>query len=82
MELNINAKKETEFSYEIIKPVAVLSQRGSSSLEVNFISYNKAPAKLDVRRWQKEGTQKKMLKGITLNKEEATKLKEVLTAIV
>lgn len=45
-------------------------------MEVNLISYNDAPAKVDVRTWNKETG--KMYRGITLTPEEAENLGQIL----
>lgn len=47
--------------------------------EVNLISWNSRKAKLDIRDWDE--THEKMGKGLTLNKEEAKKLKELFNSI-
>lgn len=47
--------------------------------EVNLISWNSRKAKLDIRDWDE--THEKMGKGLTLNKEEAKKLKDFLNEI-
>lgn len=67
-----------EFKYEIKKHIATVSKSndGKIALEVNLISYNDAPAKVDVRTWNKETG--KMYKGITLTHEEAENLGQIL----
>ncbi|MCB5599869.1 YdbC family protein [Blautia hansenii] len=67
-----------EFKYEIKKHIATVSKSndGQIALEVNLISYNDAPAKVDVRTWNKETG--KMYKGITLTHEEAENLGQIL----
>ena len=69
-----------EFTYEIVQPVAVLarSANGRYTTELNYISFNGQPAKLDLRKWDRE--KGKMFKGITLNEEEVAALKAVLCA--
>ena len=65
------------FSYDIKERIAVISRNrdGSKTLELNRISYNARPAKLDLRRWSYEpngdGMDAYMSKGITLSDEEA-----------
>lgn len=44
--------------------------------EINLVSWNDRKAKLDIRDWGPE--HERMGKGITLNKAEAKKLKEIL----
>ena len=42
-----------DFSYEVTERLAIISQSadGKYTLELNRISYNGRPAKLDLRRW-------------------------------
>ncbi len=47
--------------------------------EVNLVSWNDRQAKLDIRDWGPDHA--KMGKGITLNKDEAIKLKQLLAEI-
>ena len=49
----------TAFNYEITERVAVLSQSGDTSKELNMVAYNGSPAKYDLRSWKREnGTEK------------------------
>ena len=68
----------TAFNYEIVEKVAVLSQSGDTTKELNRVSYNGSPAKYDLRSWKRENGEEKLLKGLTLNDEEATALKAAL----
>lgn len=62
--------------YEITEKIAVLSERGDWTKELNKVSWNDRPAKFDLRDWnQGEG---KMGKGVTLTEEEAKALLEAL----
>lgn len=82
------AKKKTEkenasmekYKYEIIKEIGILSEstRGWRK-EVNLISWNGGNPKYDIRDWGPDHA--KMGKGITLNEEEAKKLKEILNSL-
>lgn len=65
-----------DFRYEINEKIAQLSSKDEYTCEVNVITYGASRPKLDIRRWDRE--QDKMLKGITLNKEEALALYEAL----
>ena len=47
--------------------------------EVNVVSWNSRKPKLDIREWDE--AHEKMGKGITLNKEEVLKLKELLNQV-
>ena len=68
---------KTEFSYEIIKTIAVLSTSKSGwSKELNLVAWNGKEPKYDIRGWSPEHD--KMGKGITLSDDEFAKLKEIL----
>jgi len=68
-----------DFSYEIKKEIGVLSKNGKWSKEINLVSYNGAESKVDIRSWQtEEDGSRKMSKGITLTKEEALTLRNLL----
>ncbi len=66
-----------DIKYEITKPIGVLSEgsRGWQK-EINLLSWNSRAPKVDIRDWAPE--HEKMGKGITLNKAELIKLKELL----
>ena len=67
---------KTEFSYEIIKTIAVLSTSKSGwSKELNLVAWNGKEPKYDIREWSPEHD--KMGKGITLSDDEFAKLKEI-----
>jgi len=67
----------TEFKYEIVERIAVLSQSSKGwTKELNLVSWNERDPKYDIREWSPDGT--KMGKGITLSNEEATVLKKAL----
>lgn len=66
------------FTYEIVEKIAVLSQYGDTSKELNRVSYRGSPAKYDLRSWKREDGEEKLLKGLTLSEEEARVLKEAL----
>lgn len=63
-----------QFDFHIEQHIAVLSESGSLTLELNRVAFGGNPAKLDLRRWR-EG---KPLKGVSLTDEEAKRLLEVL----
>ena len=68
---------KTEFSYEIIKTIAVLSTSKSGwSKELNLVAWNGKEPKYDIREWSPEHD--KMGKGITLSDDEFAKLKDIL----
>ncbi len=66
-----------DIKYEIVEEIGVLSESSKGwRKELNLVSWNGAAAKYDIRDWAPE--HEKMGKGITLTKEEAEKLKELL----
>ena len=69
-----------DFKYEIIERIAVLSENGKWTKELNKVSWNGRPAKYDLRDWNHED--EKIGKGTTLTEEEMENLKEVLAEIV
>ncbi|MCX8092895.1 MAG: PC4/YdbC family ssDNA-binding protein [Candidatus Goldbacteria bacterium] len=68
-----------EPKYEIIKNLGCLSESSGWKKEINIISWNDKPPKVDIRSWDAE--HKRMSKGITLNKEEVKKLREFLASL-
>lgn len=70
----------TAFNYEIVEKVAVLSQSGDTTKELNRVSYNGSTAKYDLRSWRRSDGEEKLLKGLTLTDEEARALKEALNS--
>lgn len=69
-----------EISYRILKPLTVISSTGNGwTKEVNIVSWNNGAAKLDIREW--DHSKEKMKKGITLFRDEAEKLKNVLNSL-
>lgn len=70
-----------QFSYEIVKPIAVLSDSGKLTAELNVISYGGNEPKYDLRRWYTGGGERKMQKGIAMTKEELTALRNVLNSL-
>ena len=69
-----------EFKYEIVERIAILSESGKWTKELNKVSWNERPAKFDLRDWNHE--EGKMGKGVTLSDVEISSLKEVLDAII
>ncbi len=63
--------------YEIVEALGVLSSTPSGwTKELNLISWNDGDPKYDVRQWSPDHS--KMGKGISLSREEAEELKELL----
>ena len=70
----------SDFNYEIKEKIAVLSENKSGwRKELNIISWNDRPGKYDIRDWAPGN--EKMGKGVTLQKEELIKLKNVLNSL-
>lgn len=53
----------TAFNYEIVEKVAVLSQSGDTTKELNRVSYNGSPAKYDLRELETDGRRGEASKG-------------------
>ncbi len=71
-----------KFEFEVVKHIATLSEKKTTAKEFNLISFNGEEPKYDIRVWQDPQTEEtKMLKGITLTKDEAIKLKEAFNSI-
>lgn len=67
-----------KFEHEITERIAVISRNDAGyALELNRVSYNGYPAKLDLRKW-KDG---QPLKGVTLSDDEARSLLEALQKV-
>jgi hypothetical protein len=67
-----------DISFDIVKNYGVISQeKGGWMKELNLVSWNGRTPKLDIRDWSPD--HEKMGKGITLTKDEAEKLVELLT---
>ena len=66
---------------EIIESYGIFSRgSGSWNKEINLVSWNGRPAKLDIRSWQKD--HKKCGKGIAISVEEAEELVKLLSKIL
>ena len=66
-----------EFHFSIVRHLGVLAEGGNGwKKEVNLVSWNDRPAKLDIREWDENHL--KMTRGVTLNAEETILLRELL----
>lgn len=66
-----------EFKFDIVEKVGVISEKPSGwAKELNFVSWNGAEPKFDIREW--DPNHEKMGKGITLTIEELKALKELI----
>ena len=66
------------FKFEIREKIATLGAKGGYTTELNRVSFNGYPAKLDLRKW-KDG---QPLKGVTLTDDEAYSLLHTLRQIL
>lgn len=66
------SKRMKDITYEIVGKIGKVGKR-----EVNLVSWNGKPAKVDIREWYEDG---RCGKGITLTDAEAGELYEVLKA--
>lgn len=70
----------TDIKYEIKEELGTLSENAKGwTKELNLISWNDAAPKYDIRDWAPE--HEKMGKGVTLTKEEAAALFELLKVV-
>ena len=69
-------------TYEIVKPIGVISANDTYSKQVNIVAWNNREPVYDIRIWKmgKDET-KTPLKGISLNATDLENLKEILSAI-
>ena len=69
-----------DIKYEIKKEIGTLSENAKGwKKELNLISWNDAAPKYDIRDWAPE--HEKMGKGVTLTKEEAFELYDLLKEV-
>lgn len=70
-------------NYKKVKSIAVLSESKGYSKELNVISFNDGEPLYDLRKWYRfaDDVEPKMLKGITLNRNEIKVLKAALNAM-
>ncbi|MDO8686046.1 MAG: PC4/YdbC family ssDNA-binding protein [Clostridiales bacterium] len=66
-----------EIKFAITENVGVLSEGSKNwAKEINLVSWNDRKAKVDIRDWDE--MHEKMGKGVTLNKAEVKKLRDIL----
>lgn len=69
-------------NYQLIEPIATLSSNKDKTLELNWISWNDRPAKVDLRRWgTNEQGERVPFKGLSLTDAEIEALKAVLPTL-
>ena len=64
--------REDKVTYEILEHLGEVSEKGKMKLEVNIVSWNDNPPKVDIRPWNEDHTE--MRRGITLTEEEAKRV--------
>lgn len=70
----------TEFKYEIINTFGILSESTKGwTKEFKLISWNDRDPRFDIREWSPENS--KMSRGITMSREELSKLKLLLSTL-
>lgn len=68
---------DKEFKFEVTKAIGVLGESAKGwRKELNLVSWNGRDPKLDIREWSPD--HEKMGKGVTLTREEASRLAELL----
>lgn len=71
-----DSKETSSFQFEIVEHLGILSTNSSGwTLQVNLVSYNGRPPKLDIRRFSPNG---RMGKGLALTQEEEIALRGFL----
>lgn len=71
---------QREITFEITERIAVLSNSGIMSKELNMVSWNNGRPKYDLRSWKLTETgEKTPAKGLTMNDEEMETLKSAIT---
>jgi hypothetical protein len=70
-----------EIKFDVVKHFGVVSdEKGGWKKELNLVSWNDRSPKLDIRDWS--AGHERMGKGITLTREEAQKLAELINAVL
>ena len=68
---------QQEVKYQIVESLGILSNTASGwTKELNLVSWNDGEPKYDIRQWSPDHT--KMGKGVSLSREEAQELMELL----
>lgn len=69
-----------EFSYELVEEIATIGNPAPSgwTTQLNLVSWNGKEPKLDIRPWNEDRS--RMGKGISLSKEDATELANLLNS--
>ncbi len=71
-------EENREFKFSIVRHIGVLAEGTKGwKKEVNLVSWNERPPKLDLREWDENHI--KMSKGVTLNPQEAGILRDLIS---
>ena len=74
---------DSEFSCKIQKHYATIGTSKRDTLELNLVSFNDYPARVDLRRWATGPDGERIpLKGVSLNQHEIQALSEALKKIL
>ena len=78
-EREVNTMNNERISYKVIANVGTLAKYPTGwSKEVNIVSWNEGPAKLDIRDWSED--HEKMSRGITLTADEVQRFVDSVQA--
>ncbi len=70
----------SDFSYDVKKHYGTILDTGNGwKKEINLVSWNGHPAKLDIREWSSDKS--KMKRGITFSKDEVVEIKKLIDSI-
>ena len=73
----VNEREREEITYEITKHIGVISVYSTGwRTELNLVAWNGGDQKYDLREW--DPNHERMSRGVTLHKDEAEKLFELL----
>ncbi len=74
-------ENERRIAFDIIKHLATISQDEYETLELNLVSWNGRPGKLDLRRWMREPDGSvKPLRGFTMTADDLARLHDAADA--
>ncbi len=74
---NNSQRRSDEVRFDLMEHIGVLSRKDNGwTREVNIVSWNSGPAKVDIREWDPD--HERMTRGVTLFEDEAEKLAKVL----
>ena len=73
-------EENREFKFSIVRHIGVLAEGAKGwKKEVNLVSWNDRPVKLDIREWDENHV--KMSRGITLSAEETGSLRKLIADV-